>query len=287
MSGGATSRSNRFDGRYNAVSFIDNSASSNYHALQIEASRRFGSYDIRGNWTWGKSLDNGSDVLGVLINDSQNQQNPLNNADNYGPSQYDLRQRVVITHSWTMPFFKNSNALTKALLSDWVFSGITSFRTGFPVTLETGARRGISPITNIGAASSNPQVRPNVAGPVEVDWKPSLSAGAPSGLNSDPVQRISAYAASLGLSQPLLGNFGTMGRNVLRLNGERNFNWTIGKAFVFRETTAFHIRAEFYNVFNNTAFQEVNRNISNTSFGQYTTVAQDARLIQLVGRLTF
>lgn len=280
----ATTRSNRIDGRYNQVSFVDNSASSNYHALQFEASRRFGSYDIRANYTWGKSMDNGSDVLNVLINDSPNQQNPLDNANNYGPSQFDLRQRLVITHTWTMPFFKNSNALTKVLLSGWVFSGITSFRTGFPVTLDAGGRRGITPIANIGGGG---QVRPNVGGPANFDWRPAGSAGAPFGLNSDPVQRISAYAGSLGLSQPLLGNFGTMGRNVLRLNGERNFNWTIGKAFAIKETMRLQLRGEFYNIFNNTAFQEINRNITQTAFGQYIEVAQDARLIQLVGRFIF
>lgn len=284
LNGGATARSNRIDGRYNQVSFVDNSAQSNYHALQFEASRRFGSYDIRGNYTFGKSLDNGSDVLGVLINDSANQQNPLDNANNYGPSQYDLRQRLVITHSWTTPFFRNANPWVKGFLADWVFSGVTSFRTGFPVTLDAGARRGISPITNIGGGT---QVRPDAAGPVAVDWRPAGSAGAPSGLNADPVQRISAYAEKVGLVQPLLGNFGTMGRNTLRLNGERNFNWSFGKAFVIRETMRLQFRGEFYNIFNNTAFQDVNRNISNTSFGQYTTVAQDARFVQLVGRFVF
>lgn len=284
LNGGATSRSNRFDGRYNTVSFVDNSASSNYHAMQFEVIRRFGTYDIRGNWTLGKSLDNGSDALNVLINDGPNQQNPFNNADNYGPSQFDLRQRLVITHTWTMPFFRNSNAFTRAVLGGWVFSGVTSFRTGFPVTLDAGTRRGIAPIPNIGVGA---QVRPNVAGPVGIEWVPSGAAGAPAGLTSGSVQNISAYASSLGLSQPLLGNFGTMGRNVLRLNGERNFNWTIGKAFVIREGMNLQIRSEFYNVFNNTAFQDVNRNISNTNFGQYTSVAQDARLIQLVGRFIF
>ncbi len=81
-------------------------------------------------------------------------------------------------------------------------------------------------------------------------------------LNADPVQRISSYAAGLGLSQPLLGNFGNLGRNTFRLNGERNFNLNIGKSFALHETAAFQIRAEFYNAFNNTSFQDVNRNIT-------------------------
>ncbi|MEI9811719.1 MAG: hypothetical protein WDO18_03180 [Acidobacteriota bacterium] len=81
--------------------------------------RRFSSLEINANWTWAKSLDNGSDVLNVLINDSPNQQNPLNNRNNYGGIAIDLRHRVVITHNWAMPFFKNSNAWTKGFLGGW------------------------------------------------------------------------------------------------------------------------------------------------------------------------
>jgi outer membrane receptor protein involved in Fe transport len=288
LNGNATRRSNRIDGRFNAVSFIDNSAASNYHALQIEAQRRFGGLDLRANWTYGKSLDNGSDVLGVLINDSSNQQNPLDNRDNYGPSQFDLRHRFVITHVWSMPFFKTSkNALLRNVAGGWNFAGITSFRTGYPVTLDAGARLTITPSSNIGGGAA---VRPNVVGTLAangVNWQPAGSAGSASGLNSDRVQTISSYAASLGLSQPLLGNYGNLGRNTLRLNGERNFDWNVYKSFQLREAASLQVRAEFYNVFNNTAFQDVNRNITNANFGQYTTVAQDARIIQLAARIVF
>jgi hypothetical protein len=131
------------------------------------------------------------------------------------------------------------------------------------------------------------QIRPNVAGPVNFEPRPSGSAGSPFGLNTDPLQRISAYAQSLGLSQPLLGNFGTMGRNVLRLNGERNFDWNIYKNFGIGERVKFQVRAEFYNVFNNTSFQEISRTITAPDFGQYNVVAQDARFMQVGARFVF
>jgi hypothetical protein len=131
------------------------------------------------------------------------------------------------------------------------------------------------------------QVRPNAAGPINFNPLPSGAAGSPSGLNNDAVQRISAYAESLGLSQPLLGNFGGLGRNVLRLNGERNFDWNLYKNFNFTEAKFLQFRAEFYNMFNNTAFQTVDATITSPSFGQYQTVSQDARLIQLGLRLVF
>jgi hypothetical protein len=131
-------------------------------------------------------------------------------------------------------------------------------------------------------------VRPNVNGPLEVNWRPAGSAGAPFGLaRPDGVQDIATYATSLGLSQPLLGNFGTLGRNTLRLNGERNFDWSFLKNFPVSEGRAFQVRGEFYNIFNNTSFQDVVRNITNPAFGQYTSVSQDARNVQLGARFIF
>jgi hypothetical protein len=285
LSGGATARSNRIDPRYNAIIYVESSANSIYNAGQFEFSRRAGSYFFNTNYTVGKSIDDGSDVLGVLINDSSNQQNPLDNRNNRGPSQFDLRQRLVITHTWEPRLFASSGRLARALLGGWGFSGITSFRSGFPTTLDVGSRRGIaSPITVLGGGA---QVRPNASGPVNFEPRPSGSAGAPNGLNTDSVQTISAYAASIGLSQPLLGNFGTMGRNVLRLNGERNFDWNFYKSFRFAERSYVQFRAEFYNMFNNTSFQEADRTLTSGTFGQYQVVGQNARFIQMGLRLVF
>lgn len=286
LSGGAARRSNRIDGRYNAIVFVDSSANSNYHGLQLEAQKRIANtLLIHANYTFAKTIDDGSDVLGVLINDSSNQQDPLNNRNNRSAAQFDLRQRAVITYTWEPGWFKGaSNWATRNLVGNWGFAGITSFRSGFPVTQEAGVRRGLNPLTVIGGGGA---VRPNAAGAVNFNPLPAGSAGAPFGLNNDGTQRISAYAESLGLSQPLLGNFGALGRNVLRLNGEKNFDFNVYKNFAVTERTKFQLRFEFYNLFNNTSFQEVSRTITATDFGQYNVVGQDARFIQLGARFTF
>jgi hypothetical protein len=286
LNGSPTVRSNRIDGRYNAIGLTEASANSNFHSGQFEVSKRMSSLLMTANYTFGKSIDDGSDVLGVLINDSPTQQNPRDNRNNRAVSQFDLRHRVVIVHNWEMPFFKSSNSrILRTALGGWSFSGITTFRTGFPVTLEAGARRGITVIPNIGGGGA---VRANANGAFDVTWIPVGQAGAYNATtNPDGAQAISTYANSLGLSQPLLGNFGTLGRNTHRLNGERNFDWNIMKNFSVGEGRSFQLRGEFYNMFNNTSFQEVNRNISNPQFGRYTVVAQDARIIQLGARFVF
>ncbi len=289
QSGNVNAVSNRIDPRYNGIVRLDNSANSNYHALQFEAQKRIGStFLLNANYTYAKSIDDGSDALGVLVGDGSNQQNPLDNRNNRAPSQFDLRHRVVIMHSWEPGWFKgSSNWAVKNLVGNWVFSGITSFRTGYPLTLLAGNRLSIAGSAVYGGGGD---VRPNIAGPLNIAPKPIGSEGSYSGTipgGAGNGQAISTYAQSLGLSQPLLGNFGSLGRNIVRMNGERNFDWTIAKNFSVSDRARFQVRGEFYNIFNNTSFLEIDRNITSPNFGNYTTVSQDSRMVQLVARFIF
>jgi hypothetical protein len=288
LSGNATRAAARLDPRFNVVTLVDSSASSLYHALQFTMVKEL-SRGLYGQvaYTYGKSIDNGSDALGVLVNDSPTAQNPNNLRADRGPSEFDVRQRLVITHTWEPTYADNiSNKVVRQIARGWGFAGISSFRTGFPVNLTTGSRRGITtiPLNGIGSYT-----RPNVTGgPINFQPQPSGSAGAPSGTaKPDGVQSISTYATSLGLSQPLIGNFGSLGRNVVRANGAVNFDWNIYRKFHITERMWLQFRAEGYNMFNNVSFQTVNANISSASFGQYTDTFSSSRYFQVGARLVF
>jgi len=55
QNGNVARRSNRIDGRYNGIVYVDNSADSNYHAMQFEAQKRVSSsLMLNLNWTWSK-----------------------------------------------------------------------------------------------------------------------------------------------------------------------------------------------------------------------------------------
>lgn len=292
LSGGATKYSNRFDPRYNTVSYVESSANSNYHALQVEVQKRLAQgLFINVAYSFAKSIDDNSDALGVLVNDTSAQQNPLSNLNNRGPSQFDLRHTLVVSHNYTLPFFTHSsNALLKQVLGGWSFAGISSYRSGFPVNIFAGPRLGLTDsIAALGGAAGVD--RPNVAGPItNFNPMPAGSPGNPSSLGLVAVNgvKISAYAAGLGLSQPLLGNFGSLGRNVLRLNGQNNFDWDIYKNFPVKEKLNVQVRGEFYNMFNQVSFQNMtSSNITSSNFGVYNTLSQNPRLIQLAIRAIF
>jgi hypothetical protein len=283
--------SNRYDPRYNAVNLIESSANSSYNALQLEAQKRFGhNYWVHVAYSWAHSIDDISDSLGVLVNDSAAQQNPNDNRNNRGPSQFDLRHILSVSHTWEIPFFRGSpNRLLRGGLGGWSFSGISTWRTGYPVNIFAGPTLGglTDPVQYLG--TGNNVDRPNVAGPIlSFNPQPAGSAGTPNGASLVNGVAVSNYAQSLGLSQPLIGNFGNLGRNVLRLNGQRNFDWNLYKNFHFSERVNFQLRSEFYNIFNMHAFlQMASVNITSPQFGQYTSVSQNARTIQVGARIVF
>lgn len=291
LNGNTVLRSNRFDPRYNTVGYLEGSANSSYNALQIELQKRVtkGLF-FNFSYTYSKSIDDNSDALGVLVNDTSGQQNPLNNRNNRGPSQFDLTHTFVLAHNYTLPFFQTStNKFLKEVLGGWSLGGITSYRSGAPVNIFSGPRLGLT--DSIAALGGSAVDRPNVAGSiVNFSPQPAGSPGNPASLGLVTVNgvKVSAYAASLGLSQPLLGNFGTLGRNVLRLNGQTNFDWDIYKNFPVKEKLNVQVRSEFYNMLNAVAFQSMTSStITSQNFGVYNTLSQNPRLIQLAVRVVF
>ena len=117
--------------------------------------------------------------------------------------------------------------------------------------------------------------RPNASGPIlNFNPVPAGSAGAYTGTSTINGVAISNYATALGLSQPLVGNFGTLPRNYLRLNGQTDFDMDLYKNFHITEKVTFQLRGEFYNIFNLHAFQTTASSsrrlatITSSSFGQ-------------------
>lgn len=282
LTGIATRGSNRRDPRFNVVNFVDNSANSNYHGLEVLATRPFkAGYSLQVAYTYAKSIDDVSDQLSTIPNDSTLLQDPENARGNRSLSGFDIAHRAVITHVWELPWGKRlSSNFARQLLGGWGMSGISSFRSGFPIAFEAVPRLGLQ---NISGITNGGLGRANAAGSFAFNPQPAGSAAAPNGLNTDPVagRRISAHAESLGLTQPLLGNYGTLGRNTHRANGVVNFDWNVYKTMTVNDRVRVKLRCEIYNVFNHHAFRDVTRNITSPSFGQYTTSELAQRWLQL------
>ncbi|MBZ5603347.1 MAG: hypothetical protein LAO79_13685, partial [Acidobacteriia bacterium] len=276
LSGSVSARSNRIDPRFNNVGEYTSSANSSYNSLQAYLERRFANwYAFTVAYTWSKSIDDNSDALNVLANDTSAQQDPFNNRNNRAVSQFDIPQRLVITHDFISSFKGISNPWLRHAVNGWEFSGIFQAQSGLPVDLFAGSVAGLADGLLLGG---NGAQRPDLIGPLNLQFSPTSGGTNPSKIPGS------------GLAQPLVGAFGTLGRNVVRANPLIESDMTLGRVFPIRERTKLLLQAQVFNVFNNTTFSfgsGLNSLSSPSTFGYYTSTDTASRRIALTARLTW
>ena len=274
---------NRLDPRFNTVMQVQSIGDSIYHAFQFEAVKQYGNgLTLRGSYTWGHSIDDVSDALGVLVNDDPNVQDPRNVSANRGNSEFDIRHRVTLSHVYDIPFAKKFTGIRGKALDGWSFSGVFTFQTGLPATLFAGSRLGISDNALLGGGL----VRVN-GDPTQLHPAPAGSAAAAVIAAENPISSSTLLATVGTVTQPLLGNFGNSPRNALRLADLTDFDWSFYKTTRVTEQLALQFRGEIYNVFNHAIFGVLNNIRTSPAFGTYTTPATDQRKMQIALKVIF
>jgi len=287
----------RLDHRFNAVNQVQSLGTSIYHAGQLEVLKRIShglSFDA--SYTYGHAIDDISDVLGVLVNDSANFQDPRNPASNRASSQFDLRHRFVSSSVWEIPWTKRYHGVAGKALDGWAISGIFSIQSGFPTSIfadsATTTRRGVQDIALLGGglvrANGDPtQFTPVPFGSPEAANIPGLCARQVGTVPGTGGATACDNASGFPLTQPLLGNFGTSPRNSLRLDNLVNFDMGILKNTRLTEKVNFQFRWEMYNVFNHANFSGFQNTLTSSLFGTYTTTATDQRKMQASLKIIF
>ncbi len=285
---------NRVDPRFNAVNQVQSRGGSNYNSLQIDLTRRFGSgLNFGVNYTWAHSIDDVSDVLGVLVNDSPAFQDPRNLSGNRANSQFDIRHRFVGHYLWEIPWSKNLTGAKGKVLGGWSVSGIVGHRTALPVTIFAGTRRSVNNNSLLGggivqADGDVSLFRPVVPGTAAADAIPGAVVPVGSTLAAELCLRgvVTSGTAScpntsnFPFTQPLLGNFGNSGRNRLRLDKLFNTDFAILKDTLITERVKLQFRWEIYNLFNTPNFNDFVNNLSRSDFGRYRNTETDTRQMQ-------
>jgi hypothetical protein len=298
----------RLDHRFNTVTQVQSIGTSIYHGLQVEALKQFNhGLGFDASYTFGHAIDDISDVLGVLVNDSANFQDPRNPSTNRASSQFDIRQRFVMSAIWEVPWAKRYHGFAGKALDGWAISGIFSMQTGFPTSIFSGTRRGVSDVALLGggtvradgdpmqfkpaplgsAAAANIPGNPNNPG-IGLPGGPGTLCGRQVGNVPGTGGTVACDNASgFPLTQPLLGNFGTSPRNSLRLDNLVDFDAGIIKNTRLTEKVNFQFRWEMYNVFNHANFSGFQNTLTSSFFGTYTTTATDQRKMQGSLKLIF
>jgi len=293
-------QNNLIDPRFDGVTQVQSIATSSYHALEIEAIRRFrNGLSFNANYTWAHSLDDVSDALGVLVNDSANLLNaakPL--SFNRANSQFDVRNRFVLSYNYEIPFTKHFQGALKYLLDGWSQSGIFSAQSGLPATVYA-APVTVCPIPGFTVATCplDAQGHSQLVGITDtlVNGTSAPASGVvTTALNGDatklrPVPNLNSPApqANMPVSEPLLGNDGTSGRNHLRLAGLTNFDVAFSKLFKFTESKRFQLRWEMFNVLNHPNLSGYNNNFASGAFNTYNTTATNMRQMQVSAKFIF
>jgi hypothetical protein len=160
-----------------------------------------------------------------------------------------VTHNFVASYSWAIPFDRAFGALPKRLTQGWTVNGITRFATGFPIQIRQG--NGDPSLT--GSNSDEP----NLIGPVVTQ--------DPRKLDADGGNRY--FLTDAFAINDVLGTFGTANRRFFHGPGIINTDFGLSKNTRITESMAFEIRAEFFNIFNHTQFNNPSGNISSSRFG--------------------
>jgi len=292
---------NLIDPRFDNVTQVQSTGTSTYNSLQVEGIRRFkNGLTFDANYTWAHSIDDISDALGVLINDSAvplDASKPI--SSQRANSEFDIRNRVVLSYTYQIPFAKGFHGWKKYVLDGWSQSGIFTAQSGLPtsilaapITLCSNAPVGVT------AADCGPQFGNNG---VPIGINDLLLNGTNNGgattntlVNGNatllhPVPFFTGYAVptTLPISEPLLEQDGTSGRNQLRLAGFLDLDAEVSKTFHVTESKYFELRWEAFNVLNHPNFAGYVNQLSSSQFNTYTSTANNPRQFQLSGRFVF
>ena len=238
----------------------------NYNALEVSARHRSGRLEFFGAYTYGKSLDQSSNV-GEEVN-------PINPALSYALSSYDVKHNFVVSYDYQLPvdeLFRRSNRWT----SGWSLSGITRFSTGFPVLMVNNGDNSLLGTNPNGVNNSSID---------EPDYN-----GGPLRLNHNPRVEGHNYFDTGAFSMNALGTPGTAKRRFFYGPGSGNFDTAIAKNLPIAESKAILFRIEAFNVFNHTQFfgpSSVDGNIGDSTFGQAVSAASP-RILQAAVKFSF
>ncbi|MGB8902630.1 MAG: TonB-dependent receptor [Candidatus Sulfotelmatobacter sp.] len=245
---------------------MESNSNSNYNSLQATLNKRFShGLQMLLSYTWSHSIDDysGSDVSDITVTpgDLVNQQR------NYGNSDFDRRQRFVASYLYNLPdVYRGGSAFGKKLLDSWSLSGIVTLQSGLPFSI-------YGEDTLFAATTGDLAPGRTVASAIK---------------GGNVADRLNEYFdTSAFVSPSAFGDFGQLGRNIIRGPKQINTDLSIMKLIPVTESQRLEFRAEFFNLFNNVNFANPVNIQSSYNFGQIATTTTGPRVVQFALKYTF
>jgi Carboxypeptidase regulatory-like domain/TonB dependent receptor len=250
---------------YSAVYAYAPLVSASYESLQAQLERRFAKgLSLLAAYTYGHSIDNGSSQVDANVPAPQN---AYNFSAERGSSNFDVRQRFVLSSVYELPFgkgkpFLNHSRIGNAVAGGWQLMGIFTAQAGLPFT----------PVLNFDSTNTGTTARPNRIGSGSL---PASEQGPQNWFNEAAFVSPTAYT------------FGNSGRNILTGPGLRNLDLGLSRFVSITERTNLEFRAEAFNLFNTPQFGLPNATLGVATAGAISTVVNPQRELQLALRLAF
>ena len=224
------------------------------HGLQFEVA-----------YTWSKSIDSASSFENIL--------RPICDRCNRSLSLFDARHRFVFSYLWEIPVPQYQGAKSK-LLNGWAVSGITTFQTGFPISIKSSNDSELQNSFDFELPG-----KPDLIAPFHTQ-DPRTHGGLYFNPNSFALPEQTATSTPLQL-------LGDSPRTICCGPGIVNVDFSVQKIIPVAEGKHFEFRADFFNIFNHTQFLNPDGNISDgTDFGKVKRT-RDPRQIQFALKFAF
>ena len=283
---------------YSNYSYLDefqNITHANYNGMTVNLRKTvsnmhgWGSSFFTFGYTWSHELDN---VSGFRQRNS--------NVPYYNPNEFyasgdtDVRNAVVFSGGWDLPFDHLWQSGPKALTSGWSLYPIVTWHTGFPLDVYAGLNTTHNDPGPSGAGDAG-YVRADLVGNSIGIMNPqsyqTINGNAgnyyfnPGNFSNTRLLNLDSIAQTDASQLPAY-TYGTLGRNAFRGPGATNVDLAIAKKFKIREQATLELRGDAFNVFNHTQFGNPDTTISDLTFGQISTTAAP-RILQVALHLLF
>ena len=233
----------------------------NYKGMDLSFEKRLSNgYSYRASYTLGSARDQAPEHLNASSGRAQNGRD-LESWE--GPSDFDIRHRVVANFIAELPFGEGKpflqDGLGKHILGGWLVSGIYSARTGRAFTVTQGNN-------NVGADQTG---LPNLTG------------------DPEGPETVEQWFNTAAFTQVPSGVFGNAGRNTLRGPGWVTFDMSVQRRIDITGRVNATLRWDVFNLFDRANLGLPERNIASANAGVISTLAGDPRVMQLSIRLAF
>ncbi len=223
--------------RFTTVTVTRNAASSDYNALQAQFQRRLtNGLQALLSYTWSHALDEDSVDNGTI--------RPVR-----GNASFDVRHLFSTAITYDIPS-PTEKGFAKAIFGQWAIDTTLHAQSGPPVDI-------------IGAQVVNP------ADGTLVGNRPNVIVGVPLYVD-DPALPGGRAINRAAFALAPAGQFGNLGRNVVRGFGAWQIDTAIRREFVLKEQLRLQFRAEAFNLLNHPNFGTIQTSLTAVNFGQAT-----------------